>query len=328
MINRRILIFGIIAILGITIIKLGTDLVKDNIGSRDDEIELIRSDDGEIAVIDEEGMRKTVFYFKNSEGFLVPVMKQIPWEEGIARVTLSNMVDTAELRSSLADIGLSPVIPAGTTVKGISINEETGLCKVDFSEEIRNIESLKDEENLIKGIVYTLTEFPAIKEVQIMVNGEIVPSLKHDIAINNPIGREDINLMGNAEGGSSKIVVYYRDKSNEEFEYFIPVTIPTHAPMPNVYTALELLFEGPPADSGLQSAIPSDIGWEAIEIREGTAFIDINIKDKADISESELNGMMKNIGLTLSEFEEIQTVELLIDGKVVNTSVPAFANEY
>ncbi len=47
--------------------------------------------------------------------------------------------------------------------------------------------------------------------------------------------------------------------------------------------------------------------------------------------------MLKTIGLTLSEFEEIEKVELLIDGKsltelgmdfYLNMTIPAFANEY
>lgn len=328
MINRRILVFGLIAILAITIIKLGSDLIKDDLADLDDDIEIIRSDGGEIDLINEEGMRKTVFYFKNDQGYLVPVMKRIPWEEGIARATLLNMIDTEELRSALENMGLYPLIPVGTRINSISIDKDTGLCKVDFSEEIKNIESLKDEENLIKGIVYTLTEFPTIKEVQLMVDGEILPNLKYETAIGEPIGRKEINYIGESADGRSSVVVYYRSEVQDEFEYFIPVTIPTLAPMPNIYTALDLLFEGPPIDSGLKTAIPEGVDLEAFEVREGTAFIDIGLSDEAQIDEDSLNTIMKNIGLTLSEFEEIDTVELLIDGKIVNNAIPTFANEY
>jgi len=327
MINRRVLIFGLIAILGITIVKLGTDLVKDNIRARDDEIEIIRSDDREINIVQDEDTRETVLYFQDSEGYLVPVMRRIPWEEGIAKTTLSNMIDSAELREALSGTGLVPIIPSGTEIIGISIDEDTGICKVDFSAEIKNIETLKEEENLIKGIVYTLTEFPAIEEVQLMVEGEIVPSLKHDIAINNPLGRENINYIGSREEGISNVVVYYKGEANDEFDYFVPVTIPTMAQRPNVNTALELLLEGPPADTGLRTDLPENISLAAIDIREGTAFIDLDLEgDK--LSQGEINSIIKNIGLTLSEFEEIDKVEILIDGQVVNTSVPAFANEY
>ncbi len=329
MINRRILIFGLIAILGISVIKLGTNMVKNNLTSVDDEIEIVRSDDFNMEVVEAEGLRKTIFYFKDAKDYLVPVMKRIPWEEGIAKTTLLNMVDSEELRSSLADTGLKPIIPMGTSLKGISIDGDTGLCKVDFSEEIRDIESNKDEENLIKGIVYTLTEFPNIKEVQIMVDGKIIPVLKHGFPIDKPLRRENINLVGKLEDGSSKVVVYYKGEAKEEKEYFIPVTIPTLAPISNVYTALDMLFSGPPKDLGLRTDIPEGFKFSGVEIKDNTAFVDINLKEGASpLDDKAMNDVMKNIGLTLGQFEEIETVELLLDGQIINTSIPVFANEY
>lgn len=327
MINKRILIFGLIAILCITAVKLGTNLVKENMASiNKDEIEVIRSDIEEIEFVEDDGLRQTVFYFKNSEGYLVPVMKRIPWEEGIGRITLQNMVDTKELRESLAHTDLIPIIPAGTKVIGMTVDNETGICKVDFSKEIKNVESKEDEENMIKGIVYTLTEFSTIQKVQFMVEGQIVKSLNNDVSIGELLSREDINLINNKEDFSSKVVVYYTDQDDG---YFVPVTIPTLAPVSNVYSALDELFQGPPEGSSLKSYIPDFVKLQGVEIKEGIAFVDLNMLDKSCLSdEISLNGMMKNIGLTLKEFGYVESVELLIDGETINTSVPVFANEY
>lgn len=328
MINRRFLVIGLIIILGITLVKLGTDLVKDDVSTIYDDIEIISSDENDIEVVEDDGMRKTVFYFKNNDGYLVPVMRRIPWEDGIARVTIKNMIDSTELREILSNTGLHPLIPMGTEVLGLSINPETGLCKIDFSKEIQNIDTEKDEENLLKGVVYTLTEFPSINEVQIMVEGKIIPLLNKHMSINEPLARENINLIGGEDEGSSKVVVYY--KGGEEYDdYFIPVTIPTLAPMANVYTALDLLFEGPPTVTGLSSDIPSGIELQGVEIKEGTAYVDINSSDNLSLADDMvLDDIMKNIGLTLGEFKEIESVELLLDGVAVNTSIPVFANEY
>lgn len=328
MINKRILIIGLIVILGITLVKLGTNLIKDDMASIDnDDIEIISSDEYDIEIVEDEGMRRTVFYFKDDNGYLVPVMRRIPWEDGIARTTINNMIDSTELRESLLNTGLQPLIPMGTEVLGLSINPDTGLCKIDFSEAIRNVETQKDEENLIKGIVYTLTEFPTINEVQIMIEGNMVPVLQDTMAINQPITRENINLIGSEDDGSSKVVVYYKG-GDENRDYFIPITIPTLAPMANVYTALDLLFDGPPAGTELKTEIPNGINLQGVEIKEGTAFVDINLGDTAGLEDSVLDDIMKNIGLTLSQFEEIDSVELLLDGTIVNTSIPVFANEY
>lgn len=327
MVNKRILIFGLIAILGITAIKLGTNLVKENMTSvNQDEIEVIRSDVKDLEVVEDDGLRETVFYFKNSEGYLVPVMKRIPWEEGIGKVTLLNMVDSKELRESMSHTDLLPLIPAGTKINGMTVDNDTGLCKVDFSKEIKNTESKEDEENMIKGIVYTLTEFSTIDKVQLMVEGEILKSLNHDVAIGEALSREDINLMGNKESFSSKVVVYYTDENDE---YFVPVTIPTLAPVSNVYSALDELFQGPPEGANLKSNIPDEVKLEGVEIKEGIAFVDINLADESCLKdEVRLNKMMKNIGLTLKEFGDVESVELLVDGEIINTSIPVFANEY
>ncbi len=328
MINRRFLIIGLIVILGITLVKLGSDLVSDDVATLDDEIQIISSDDFDIEIVEEDGMRRTVFYFKNNEGYLVPVMRRIPWEDGIARTTINNMIDSTELRESLTNTGLQPLIPMGTEILGLSIDPDTGICKIDFSEEVANVETEKDEENLLKGVVYTLTEFETVNEVQIMVEGQIRPVLKESVAINTPISRENINLVGSEDEGSSKVIVYYKG-GEEGYDYFIPVTIPTLAPMANVYTALDILFDGPPVDSGLKSDIPSGIDLQGVEIKEGTAFVDIMLDETVTLADdSLLDNIMKNIGLTLSEFEDIESVELLLDGTAVNTSIPVFANEY
>ena len=330
MINRRILIFGLIGILVLTAVTLGPKLISKDITGTEDEMEIVSSDEGIKEIVEEEdGLRKTVLYFQDDDGFLVPVMRRIPWEEGIARVTLKNMIDSPELRASLDTTGLLPIIPSGTQINGMTINPDTGLCKVDFSSEIQNKESLKDEENLIKGVVYTLTEFPAVKDVQILVGGKEISVLKHGTKIDGPLSRENINLLGKTEDGRSNIVVYYKGNSENNFDYFVPVTIPTLAPMANVYTALDLLFEGPPVDSQLSSDIPVDVSFQGVEIKEGTAYVDINLGAESLLTkETTLNDVIKNIGLTLSQFEDITSVELLVDGEIINTAIPVFANEY
>lgn len=328
MVNKRILIFGVIAILGISAVKFGTDFVKESMNAKDEDLQIVKSDDLDLEVVEEEGLRKTVLYFKSNEGFLVPVMKRIPWGEGIAKASLMNMVDNSELRDSLSAKGLSPILPAGTKVNGISVDEATGLCKVDFSSEVANVDSQEDEENLIKGVVYTLTEFPSIKEVKITVDGKELSVLQNSVAINKPLSRENINVVGNIEEGSSKIVVYYKGENNLDLDYFIPVTIPTMAAQPNIYTALELVLQGPPEDVGLRSDVPKDLKIGAIEIKDNIAYVDIESAKKSTLDDKQLSELMKNIGLTLGQFEEIENIEVLLNGKIINTTVPVFANEY
>lgn len=331
MINRRIIVFGLIVVLGLTMLTVGKNLIQDRAAEEEDEIQVVRSDEYQVEEleVEEEGMRKTVMYFKNSDNYLVPVMRRIPWEEGIAKATINNMVDSAELREALRETGLLPVIPAGTEILGMAIDDETGLCKINFSENFLNSESEREEESLIKGVVYTLTEFPTVNKVQMLVGGKEISNTDHGNDISAVLARENINLIGNSEQGRSKVVVYYKGQTDNDYEYFVPMTIPTLAPNANVYSALDMLFEGPPEDSGLYSELPEDLKLHGIEVKDGTAYVDVSydsyVEETAQVNISDI---IKNIGLTLSEFEEIETVELLIDGEIINSAVPVFANEY
>ncbi len=331
MINRRIMIFGLIGIMVLSLFTLGKNLVSKDITQISQEMEIVSSgdtDEIQPEIVEEDGMRKTVMYFEDDDGYLVPVMRRIPWEEGIAKVAINNMVDSPELREALSSTGLSPIIPAGTKINGITI-DESGICKVDFSAEIQNKESKEDEENLIKGVVYTLTEFPSVKSVKILVDGSEMDTLKNGTSIAGTLTRENINLLGKIEDGRSKVLVYFKGSADDNFEYFVPVTIPTMAPLANVYTALDILFEGPPADSGLASDIPGDVDFQGVEIKEGIAYVDINLGAESLITkETTINDVIKNIGLTLGQFEEINSVEVLVDGEIINSAIPVFANEY
>ena len=89
------------------------------------------------------------------------------------------------------------------------------------------------------------------------------------------------------------------------------------------------MFEGPPTDSGLYSDIPGGIMLHGVEVKDFTAYVDISYDSYSDnIEDGIISDIIKNIDLTLSQFEEIDNVELLIDGEVINSAIPVFANEY
>lgn len=345
MINRNKIAIPILVI--ILVVAVGFFLKLKDLGNEssldsvpeDDDITIIKSDDYDFEITDDSNMRKTVLYFKDKQGLLVPVMRKIPWEEGIAKLALRNMVDSPELRESLSLTGLSPIIPAGTEILGMAIDQDTGLCKVDFSREVLNVESKEDEEDLINGVVYTLTEFPTIKEVKFLVEGESLSTFTHGTDVSSAFKRDNINLAGDIDEYGSKVLVYYKGVNEEEnFQYYVPVTVPTLAPVPNMYTALELLFDGAPGELSLTSDIPEGATFHGVDVSNGVAYVDISFDyDYPDNINTVLNNMVKNIGLTLSQFEEIQEVELLVDGKTldeagldvyIEETIPTFANEY
>lgn len=83
---------------------------------------------------------------------------------------------------------METLIPAGTKVLDFKIKEETAF--VNFSKEIaKKGMGSYDEFMLCYSITNTLTEFPEIKAVQILVEGKKVVSLSGHMDLDDPLTR-------------------------------------------------------------------------------------------------------------------------------------------
>lgn len=99
--------------------------------------------------------------------------------------------------------------------------------------------------------------------------------------------------------------------------------------MPNVYTSLDVLFNGPPEGSNLLSDIPASVSFQAVDVHDGTAYVDVELGESNELTkDATIDSIIKNVGLTLGEFDEVSSVELVVDGEMINSAVPVFANEY
>lgn len=314
------------------------DKVKGMIFEEDPNVEFIRSDEEDVKTSMESNLRESITYYANEEGYLVPVKRELPWEEGIAKAVLKNMTDSSAIREDIDTIGLKPVIPAQTKVLGMSVDEESGLCKIDFSKDILNYENKKQEENLVNAVVYALTEFPNIKEVQIIIEGKVMTELKHGTVVGEPLKRADINLIGseeasttggNRKGGYSKVLVYYKGTNDKKYDYYVPITIPVSSPDPTPEMIVKELFKKPSDElSGLYTDIPNGVELKKAKVKEDKITLSLDVKDK-DILEDKnvVSRMSKNIGLTLKQFD-IKNIELKVGNETIEESVPTFANEY
>lgn len=283
-------------------------------------------------------LRDTVLYYKDDKGFLVPVMRKIPWTEGIAKATLSALVDTPANREDIDGLGLMPVIPANTGINGMNI--ENGLCKVDFTSDFLNYASSEEEEALVKAVVYTLTEFVTIDRVQLSIDGKVPSSLTYGTRVDKAITRDNINYAGETLS-NDKVVVYYEGTANGLESYFVPVTVPLQSDGSgvNLLDALDALVQGPPEGSGLFSEIPKDTRIVSVDVNEGIAYINLTeeileIVDNYDMS----NSVAKSFALTVKEqYQDIAGVKLMVNGKELEMGVqkeknpvvvPTFANQY
>ncbi|MCK9526287.1 MAG: GerMN domain-containing protein [Limnochordia bacterium] len=116
---------------------------------------------------------------------LVPVTRQV---EGTLSPTSAVQ---ALLNGPLPHEDLFASVPASASLLGLTV--DNSLATINFSPEIaRDFPggSLM-EAYLVQAIVNTLTEFPDIERVQILVDGEIVESIGGHILILQPLQRKN-----------------------------------------------------------------------------------------------------------------------------------------
>lgn len=313
------------------------DTIDENMTQVQEETQSL----SEINASQPENSRATVLYYKDDENFLVPVMRYIPKGDlGIAKAAISAIIYSPEKAQDLMAAGLTPTLPMGTQIKGAVI-KENGLAIIDFSEEFLNFSSAKAEELGIKAVVYTLTEFPNIKSVEIRVNGKTIEEMPKGTKVGSGLKRTEINLQTVENTGEklSKVVVYYHKKGSGEYSYFVPVTKLVSGFENRAEAAMSALLEGPAEDSSLINPFPEGTKLLGIEVKDGIAYVNFSEQILAKQGDKAAeNAMIKAVTLTLKEFPEVSKAKIFVNGKIIQGAdgigadtyldVPVFVNFY
>lgn len=306
---RRVIV--LIAILALILSISGCGLLK-----RDRGEEAVPPAGEETAEKAQAGMRKTVFYFANEHDLLVPVTREIPWVEGIGKAALECLVNTPELAAQLRDKGLKPPLPEGTKVLGMTIKD--GLAKVDFSPEFLNSRDKTAEQNAINSVVYTLTEFPSVEKVQILIDGKPLKKCPRGTAIADVLYREKINLepAGAAVKDAVPVTLYFKGSSADgAYGYFVPVTRMVKKSGNPIQTALEELIKGPAENMGLTGLLPKDT--KVLEVSQNGAEVNVNFSKEIEGyggGQEVEQDLVNSIVLTVSQFPGVEKVSLKVEG--------------
>lgn len=272
-------------------------------------------ENGDRLPLPDASVRETVFYLPAENWqVLVPVRKHIPWEEGIARATLNYMVE-GQVPQDILALGLKPLLPAGTEVLGLSIRD--GLARVDLSEDVLKFNP-DHARMVIYGLVYTLTEFPTIHKVEILVAGT-VPDLPGGIYLGEPLSRdaglnlevaEDVDDFSNTQ----RVTLY--------FLYPVPDSV-LYAPVTRVVsiddelplTVANELLRGPAPGSPLFTALPQGIDVQSITTDGGKVILHVD----GDFSvtgggQRAADRVRHQLALTFTEISGVMDVEVRANG--------------
>ena len=125
-----------------------------------------------------------VLYFADRSGdSLMAEKREIALVPGLARAAVQ------ELINGPAGKGLSGTIPEGT--KLLDVNIENGLCRVDFSRELREKHwgGSSGEILTVYSLVNTLTQFATVDKVEILVEGKKIETLAGHMDLSAPVYR-------------------------------------------------------------------------------------------------------------------------------------------
>lgn len=84
---------------------------------------------------------------------------------------------------------LWPVLPAETKVRSVVVKDK--IAQADFSAELKAKKSGGSTQEIlaVSAIIYTLTEFPEVERVQILIEGKKVATLYGHMDLSEPLGR-------------------------------------------------------------------------------------------------------------------------------------------
>jgi len=130
-------------------------------------------------------MRLTVYYATADAMYLSPEVKVVPKTDHPAQNAMELLLQDPKSHE------LVKVMPDGTKIRGLTIKDHVAF--VDFNDKLaKNNGGGSTTEMLIVGaIVNTLTEFPDIHKVQILVEGKKVDTLSGHMDLSEPLSRSE-----------------------------------------------------------------------------------------------------------------------------------------
>lgn len=284
---------------------------------------------GETASSAETDKVSTIVYYQDNYGYLVPVMCTLPMEDGIAKATLSMMVQSVGNDMQAARLGLRTVLPENTT---IDLDIANGVARIDLSKEVLNMADAAAETNMVNAIVQTLTEFESVEKVEFLIDGQKREKLTHGTSVAGQFSRGDINLelaeptMSTEDAKTVKL--YFPADSGA---VIVPVTRMVKSKA-DINTAVLELAKGPGNGDMLESVVPKGCGLIDVTVEDGVAKLNftgefVNLVQNSDGGRMALKALV----LTCTQFEGIKSVEIYVDGQKYDAdsgelTVPTFMN--
>ncbi|HWR41818.1 GerMN domain-containing protein [Sporomusa sp.] len=130
-------------------------------------------------------MQLVVYHATKDAMYLVPEAYKVPVNSHPARTAIELLL------AGTKNPELVSVMPSGTKVKNLTVKDH--IAYVDFDDKLikKNVGGSASETLLVGAIVNTLTEFPDIHKVQILVEGKKIETISGHMDTSEPLSRSE-----------------------------------------------------------------------------------------------------------------------------------------
>lgn len=263
-------------------------------------------------------MRSTTLCYANSDGLIIPVVRSIPWDEGIAVSALSYLIATPENEAECRLRGLCACIPEGTGFS-LKINDEKRATL-----DVRHMPTLPDENTeriFLQTVVNTLTEFDSIETVKITFDGKSVTAMAHGTNVDREMRQFLLNPqnvdMETMSQGVNTVCLYVPDST---CRYTVPVTAYT-AGENNFETAMEQFCE---CCENVGCGLPEGTHILSAAMTDGTCAVNFSpeFSQVLETGDGVYDAIYKAIYLTAKGYGDVSEVKIFSGSQIVAKKAP------
>ena len=214
--------------------------------------------------------------------------------------------------------GKSP-IPPGLAIKEITLTGDKALVNLQPGSPPVVIDP-RDEEILVKSLVFSLTSLPDLTRVEFLQEGEVPGEPFELLASKNFYAAQDLilNPLDGAEETTKSVRLWF---SNHDILYMVPVSLPLEEVPQDIHELalllIQALIEGPGEGLDLISPFPEGTEVLSLKVAGRVLEVDFNRAFKTNFSGgSSLEwAVINSLVLTLTEMEGVEEVQILVEGR-------------
>lgn len=307
-IRKRLLLVLVLALLvsGCSQLRSGPGLNQESDDHQTNKVER-SSKTVRMPLVTSEKSHVVVYFTGEDRKFLIPVTLPINPTREAAKVAVEKLL------AGPSDKFLYPTFPEGTKVRDIYIQEADRTVYVDLTSQVKKVET-HEAKLALDSLVYTITEFPEIEKVQLLIDGKMEQQLS-GIKIDRPLPRPlYLNPINDRGRDGKRVTVYFTDPYAL---YLVPVSVITKDKEEHLFLeAARILVQGPPEGSGLLPTVWPGTKVLGVEVRNGLATINLSKEAVGYGGGTTAEFLLVNsVVQTLTEIKEIDRVQFLIEGE-------------